>query len=291
MEDMLSQILSDLNSLKEAVIEIDDRLKKLECGGQIAEVGGMSEEKSGAGNRVFNTPAVEKPDYIWRKVLDIIKKELTEVSFKTWMEIVVPLSIDNDTIRLGVPGEFEKGILECRYASLIKTALRSIINKDYKLEFSISGEKKKVISNKRIVVDTFEKRCSLNPKYSFDTLVIGEHNYLAYRYILDTVKNPDNHHGLAYIYGKVGIGKTHLIQAAGNYISEHYPAAKVLYISIEAFTNAMIDAIRYDNSMGFKERMLSYDVLLIDDLQFITGKEFTQAEFFKTVSEGASRLL
>jgi len=90
---------------------------------------------------------------------------------------------------------------------------------------------------------------------------------------------------LLYIYGEVGTGKTHLIQAAGNYISEHHPAAKALYISIEAFTNALIDAVRYDNSLGFRERVLSYDVLLIDDLQFITGKEFTQAEFFKTVSE------
>lgn len=286
MEDMLGQILSDLNSLKEAVVAINDRLKRLECGGQaLVEIDSNFEESSSVENKITDTSASGSLDYIWRKVLDIIKKELTEVSFKTWLKIIVPISMEKNIIRLGIPGEFEKGILECRYTSLIKTALKSITKIDFEIELSVLREEKKAVSNKETAVETFKIRSSLNPKNSFDSLVVGEHNSLAYKYIFEIAKNPYNHHKLLYIYGEMGMGKTHLMQAAGNYISEHYPAAKIVYISIEAFTGVMIDAIRHDNPIGFRERMLDYDVLLIDDLQFITGKEFTQAEFFKIVSE------
>jgi hypothetical protein len=132
MEDMLGQILSDLNSLRETVREIDVRLKRLESSGQaLVEIDSNFEENSRVEDKIADTSALESLDYIWRKALDIIKKEMTEVSFKTWLEIVVPLSMDKNIIRLGVPGEFEKGILECRYTSLIKTALKSITNIDF----------------------------------------------------------------------------------------------------------------------------------------------------------------
>ena len=222
---------------------------------------------------------------IWRKVLDIVKKELSEVSFETWLKIIKPLSIDKNALHLGVLSEFEKSIIECRYFELLKTALRSITNKDFKIELSVIGyEKKEVVLNKEITAEVDKKRSSLNPKYSFDTYVVGEHNKLAYRHVFDAAENPYNNGKLLYIHGEVATGKTHLIQAAGNYISEHHTDAKVRYISIDDFIYEMIEAIRDDNSKEFKQKLSGYDLLLIDNLQFIAGKEATQEEFFKIVS-------
>ncbi|MDD2481303.1 MAG: DnaA/Hda family protein [Lutispora sp.] len=169
---------------------------------------------------------------------------------------------------------------------MLKTALRNIAKTDYEIEFSILREnKEKATSNGETVIEVDEIRSSINSKYTFNSFVVGKNNKWAYKYTYEIAKNPYSQHKLLYIYGETGMGKTHLIQAAGNYILKHYPAVKLLYMSIEDFTRDMIDAIRYDNSQIFKQRILGYDVLLVDDLQFIAGKEFTQAEFFKTVSE------
>lgn len=233
-----------------------------------------------------NVFAHENLENTWRKALDIIKKELTKVSFETWLEIIKPLSIDKDVIRLGVLSEFEKSIIECRYAELIKTALRSITDKDFEIEFSlIKSYKKELVLNKEITAKADKKWSLLDPKYLFNTFVVGEHNKSAYKYVFEIAKNPYNHSKLLYIYGKVGTGKTHLIQAAGNYISENHPDAKIRYMSIEDFTDEMIKAIKDDTSKDFKEKLSGYDILFIDNLQFIAGKEATQAEFFKIVSE------
>lgn len=130
-------------------MRIDNRLKRLERGGQAsAEISRNFDETDRTGNENAVAPASGNLEHTWRKVLDIIKPELIEVSFKTWLEIIVPLSIDKDVIRLEVPSEFDKGIIECRYSALLKTALRSITNRDFELEFSVTGvEKKEEASN------------------------------------------------------------------------------------------------------------------------------------------------
>ena len=287
MEDILKQLVVELKRLNDTVNGIDVRLNKLECGEQATqEINSYINVEEGIldNNAFFSTS--EELGYIWGKVLDIVKKELIEVSIKTWLEIIKPLSIDKDVIHLGVLSKFEKSIIECRYLALLKTALRSITNRDFEIELSIIGaEKKEAVLNKGATAEADKKCSSLNPKYSFDNFVVGEHNKSAFKYVFEIAESPNNHRKLLYIYGEVGTGKTHLIQAAGNYISEHHPDAKVWYITIDDFTNEMIKAIRDDNSTGFKEIILGYDVLIIDNLQFIIGKEMTQAEFFKVVSE------
>ncbi len=287
MEDMLSQILLELKSLNEVVKRVDDRIKRLECSGQaLAEVGRHFEENSEIENKNVYISSLESLEHIWRKVLDITKKELTEISFKTWLEIIRPLSIDEDVIHLRVLSEFEKSIIECRYIELLKTALRNITNKAFEIELSVAGDaEKKWVLNNGLTTKADKKWPSFNPRYSFSTFVVGEHNKSAYKHVFEVSKNPYNQGKLLYIYGGVGTGKTHLIQAAGNYMSEHYPDAKVRYITIDDFINEMIEAIRGDNSIGFKEKLSGYDVLIIDNLQFITGKDATQAEFLKIVSE------
>jgi len=289
MEDMLKQLIAELKRLNDTAQRIEERLKnkKQECGGQaLEEVGRHLEETDGSENESVYMSASGDLEYIWRRVLDIIKREIVEVSYKTWLETIKPLSIDKDVIRLGVLSEFEKSIIECRYIGLIKTALKSIMNSDFELELSvISSEGREAVLNKGITIGTDKNHSSFNLRYSFDTFVVGKHNESAYKHVFKIAENPYNHNKLLYIYGEVGTGKTHLIQAAGNYISEHHPDARIRYLSIEEFTNEMIEAIRYDDSVGFREKLSGYDVLLIDDLQFIAGKEATQKEFFKIVSE------
>jgi chromosomal replication initiator protein len=286
MEDMLKQLVVELKKLNDTVGRIEARLNKLECDEQASEEDSRCTnlEKAPLDDNV-NFAASGAADYIWGKAIDIIKEEITEVSFNTWIEKIELLSMDGDVICLGVPSEFHKGIIECRYIKLLKTALRSITGRDYTIELSVTGdEKKEAAENKELTAETDKKLSSLNPRYSFDTFVVGEHNESAYKHVFKIAENPYNHPKLLYIHGGVGTGKTHLIQAAGNYISEHHTDAKVQYMPIEVFTDEMIKSIRYDNSIDFKEKLLSCNVLLIDDLQFVTGKDATQAEFFKIVS-------
>lgn len=287
MEDMLKQILNGLKKLNDSADRIDERLKRLETHSPMPpEPGGRLFQETGTiRNHEEPVSSSGNLELIWEKVLDILKEELTEVSFKTWLKVIKPVSIDDHVLCLGVQTEFEKGILETRYDKLIETALWDVTMKSLAVRFFVFGDdaNKKLSAKKKTSGDQIMIP-SLNSKYSFDAFVVGEHNKLAYNCAVDIAKNGYKHRKLIYFYGKVGMGKTHLIQAVGNYISEHRPAAQVKYMSIDDFTNEMINAVRYDNLPRLEEMLLGHDVLIFDNLQFIIGKERTQAEFFKIAS-------
>jgi chromosomal replication initiator protein len=231
---------------------------------------------------------------LWEKILNIIKAELTEVGFNTWIKCIEPIKISQDTIFLSVPNDFTKGILEARYKDLISNAIKLVSSKKYEVTFLLnSDEMIKDIQNQNNNINERDKRrikntpeefltSALIPKYTFDTFVIGNSNRFAHAASLAVAEAPAKAYNPLFIYGGVGLGKTHLMHAIGHYILQENPNAKVVYVSSEKFTNELINSIKDDKNVEFRNRYRNVDVLLVDDIQFIAGKERTQEEFFHT---------
>lgn len=222
---------------------------------------------------------------IWEKTLNVIKVELTEVSFNTWLKAIQPVSIKENLITFSVPDDFTKGILEARYSKLIKNALKQVTSEYYDIRLIIPTEENFTsIMTERSEINQSEEsvNSSLNPKYTFETFVIGNSNRLAHAASVAVAESPAKAYNPLFIYGGVGLGKTHLMHAIGHYILKQNMRSKVVYISSETFTNELINSIRDDRNNEFRSKYRNVDVLLIDDIQFIAGKESTQEEFFHT---------
>lgn len=226
---------------------------------------------------------------LWENTLNILKTELTEVSFNTWIKSAIPLSNINGVLKLGVPNNFTKEILETRYKDLILNALKAISYQSYTIEIVIASEESadldesKTYKDKKTNVKLSEDiPATLNPKYTFDSFVIGNSNRFAHAASLAVAESPAKAYNPLFIYGGVGLGKTHLMHAIGHYILQNNPKSKVVYVSSEKFTNELINSIKDDKNVEFRNKYRNVDVLLIDDVQFIAGKERTQEEFFHT---------
>lgn len=226
---------------------------------------------------------------LWEKTLNTLKGELTEVSFNTWIKSIEPISLEDSNLRLGVPNNFTKDILENRYKDLIINSVKSVSNKTYNIDFFIISEEaiekdasKKQEEQKPTLVVNDEMSAILNPKYTFDSFVIGNSNRFAHAASLAVAESPAKAYNPLFIYGGVGLGKTHLMHAIGHYIQNVNSKSKVVYVSSEKFTNELINSIKDDKNVEFRNKYRNVDVLLIDDIQFIAGKERTQEEFFHT---------
>ncbi len=222
---------------------------------------------------------------MWQKTLTILKTELTEVSHNTWLKPLEPVALKGNTLYLSVVNDFTKGILQARYSNLIINALKQITSQEYKLEFTVPGSEQYLkitrTNNKERDPDSFDS-LNLNPKYVFDTFVIGNSNRFAHAASLAVAEAPAEAYNPLFLYGGVGLGKTHLMHAIGHFTLSQNPNAKVVYVSSEKFTNELINSIRYDKNVEFRNKYRNVDVLLVDDIQFIAGKESTQEEFFHT---------
>ena len=231
---------------------------------------------------------VSNLDNIWKDVLKVIKVELTEVSYNTWLKTIIPISMNNRKIVLAAPNDFTKGILEGRYLNLIKNAIKEVTKEDFVIQFIIPGDEQvsnyNQNNNNNVVAEVQEntQRSQLNPKYTFDTFVIGNSNRFAHAASLAVAEAPAKAYNPLFIYGGVGLGKTHLMNAIGHYILSQNPNSKVVYVSSEKFTNELINSIREYKNEEFRNKYRNIDVLLVDDIQFIAGKEGTQEEFFHT---------
>jgi len=229
---------------------------------------------------------------LWDRTLNIIKGELTEVSFNTWIKSITPISMERETLVLSVPNDFTKGILESRYKDLLINAVKMITSIKYAIDFiviteetAVTAEKTDLNRNSIAQASINESSGNLNPKYTFDTFVIGNSNRFAHAASLAVAESPAKAYNPLFIYGGVGLGKTHLMHAIGHYILENNPKAKVVYVTSEKFMNELINSIKDDKNEEFRNKYRSVDVLLIDDIQFIANKERTQEEFFHTFND------
>ncbi|MGG7059256.1 chromosomal replication initiator protein DnaA [Clostridium nigeriense] len=231
---------------------------------------------------------------LWEKTLNIIKGEMSEVSFNTWIKSCEPISISSNTIKISVPNSFTQDILEKRYKDLVVNSIEAACSKLYGVDFIVASdiqevdekeEKNTKLDDKSSVTVNDEMSSTLNPKYTFDSFVIGNSNRFAHAASLAVAEAPAKAYNPLFIYGGVGLGKTHLMHAIGHYALQNNSNAKVVYVSSEKFTNELINAIKDDKNEEFRNKYRSVDILLIDDIQFIAGKERTQEEFFHTFNE------
>lgn len=224
---------------------------------------------------------------IWQNILSIINTKLSKPSFDTWFKATKVVSIDDHSIVISAPTTFAVEWLESRYTKLVATTVYEYLGKQVDVSFVIEEsappEQPAVYKEPQAPVQTEDSISHmLNPKYTFDTFVIGSGNRFAHAASLAVAEAPARAYNPLFLYGGVGLGKTHLMHAIGHYILEHSPSSKVVYISSEKFTNEFINAIRDNRAESFRNKYRNIDILLIDDIQFIAGKESTQEEFFHT---------
>ena len=219
------------------------------------------------------------------KAKDLLKSETTEITFATWINPLEIKSFNDNTIILIAPTAFHKETIEGKYLDLITNTFNFITNKkcnvviklDNEVVEDIVPENNNVFVNNKTILNS-----GLNPKYTFDSFVVGNNNSFAQAAALGVAENPGSKWNPFLIFGGVGLGKTHLMHAIGNEVLKNNPNASVLYISSEIFTNQLINALRDQSMEKFREKYRNIDVLLIDDIQFIAGKKTTQEEFFNT---------
>ena len=232
--------------------------------------------------------AIEKEELI-AKIKELLKPEVTKISYDTWIMPLDIRSIDGNHIVFTANSEFQKDFIENKYKSLIFNTLRYITNKEW--TFSVvdlskeeNNDTKEIISNtnNNPSPEVEINKSTLNPKYTFETFVVGNNNRFAHAAALAVGNEPSKSYNPLFLYGGVGLGKTHLMHAIGNRILENNPNTNVLYVTSEKFTNQLINAIKDNKNEFFRNKYRNIDVLLIDDIQFIAGKERIQEEFFHT---------
>ncbi|EKE02865.1 MAG: hypothetical protein ACD_20C00318G0001 [uncultured bacterium] len=235
---------------------------------------------------------------IWEQVLVNLSGNIEYPAFESWIKPSRFVSMDEKNLTISTISNLNKEWIQKNYATLISKIIKEVTGKNLKLKIIIDKTKEEVAQqkllldpieeNKNIPLNEFQINAlrstsnNLNLKYTFDTFVIGSHNKFCHAAALAVAKNPGKAHNPLFIYGGVGLGKTHLMQAIGHYILANNPGLKIKYTNTETFANDLINSIRSNNTNSFRMRYRQIDVLLIDDIQFIEGKETTQEEIFHT---------
>jgi chromosomal replication initiator protein len=239
---------------------------------------------------------------VWSQVLDIVRAELNTPSFKTWFEHTAPIEITEDgTFVVGVQNDFARAWLEDRYSQRLSVALEQVTGVGLRVKIvvnrdaaagseSSTGEAPAAAEPDEPTPEpaSAESRSSspgFDPKYTFDLFVVGESNSFARNAALAVAEQPGMKYNPLFIWGGPGLGKTHLLQAIGHYVTENFPHKKVIFVTSEQFTDDFVNSIRAKKIDGFKQKYRSADVLLIDDIQFLESKEGIQEQFFNTFNE------
>ncbi|MFH1798582.1 MAG: chromosomal replication initiator protein DnaA [Candidatus Omnitrophota bacterium] len=255
-------------------------------------------------------------DNIWTKALALLQSEVNEQIFSAWFSGISFVSSDDSSITLGVANKFSENWIKEKYISLLKTSIQQVAGKSLSVLFKVVAapnepflplidESKKeevpslkkeslnekdrpvgwlrsVFSSSKNIPENKPPHIGLNKNYTFANFVVGQSNRFAHAASLAVSEKLSRAYNPLFLYGGVGLGKTHLMQAMGHEVLKNYPRAKVLYMSSEEFTNQLIHAIRTKTTSQFRDRYRHVDILLIDDIQFIAGKDSTQEEFFHT---------
>lgn len=229
----------------------------------------------------------------WNLIKETLRKEydLSDISYSTWISPLGFYKVENDVVTILIPSDQSHALnyISNKYKSYFQVTISEMLNHTYDISFilekDVNTETETSISNSNHTYNINYENANLNPKYTFDTFVVGSNNKFAQSAALAVAESPGDTYNPLYIYGGAGLGKTHLMHSIGRFILEHNIDTKVLYVTSEHFTNEVIEAIRSGNALTMsklREKYRMVDVLLIDDIQFIIGKESTQEEFFHT---------
>jgi chromosomal replication initiator protein len=226
----------------------------------------------------------------WQNLVSQLQMEMSKAAFDTWVRSADLIQFEDQTFKVGVHNAYARDWLESRLSSTIKRLLTGMMNEPVDVSFIVWQKDQHVpessktdtinLQNQSVYIENTPIATPIISKYSFNNFVVGPSNRLAHAACMAVAENPANAYNPLFLYGGVGLGKTHLLHAIGNTAQNN--GLRVIYVSSEEFTNDLINAIRSHNTQAFRERYRSMDVLLIDDIQFIAGKESTQEEFFHT---------
>ncbi|PKM51089.1 MAG: chromosomal replication initiator protein DnaA [Firmicutes bacterium HGW-Firmicutes-7] len=230
----------------------------------------------------------------WNEIQSLLKNEsdISNMSYKTFLETLEPIKVSNNLVIIKADNDLERNYIEKKYSKIIMIAINEVTGKSYDIKFIIPKEigsinemieyENKTAVSRSSMIGTTSKHNNLNSRYTFDTFVVGNNNKLAHAASLAVADSPAEAYNPLFIYGGVGLGKTHLMHSIAHNILNESPHSKVLYVSSEKFTNELINSIKTGNNEDFRKKYRDIDVLLVDDIQFIAGKERTQEEFFHT---------
>ncbi len=222
---------------------------------------------------------------IWEKTCELLRDDMNEVSYNTWIaSSLKPCLIKDNICYLEAPIDFNRKMIVSRYSMLITNAVSQVCGRNMQVEF-LSSEEANHLKPSPAEMNAGSASFQLNPKYTFSTFVVGNSNRFAHAAALAVAEAPAEAYNPLFIYGGVGLGKTHLLQAVGHHIRDHFPGSRLLYISSESFTNELISAIQQNKTAEFRKKIRGVDVLMVDDIQFIAGRDSTQEEFFNTFNE------
>ncbi len=220
---------------------------------------------------------------LWNKAKDLLKEETTVITYETWIQPLELKSVNDNIIVLIATNSFQRDTVESRYMDLLTNTFNFITNKKCKVFIKLNSEENNILNQiPSITTNKVLLNSGLNPKYTFDTFVVGSNNKFAQAAAMGVAETPGSKYNPFFIYGGVGLGKTHLMHAIGNQILRNNSNSKILYVTAETFTNQLINSLKDQATEKFREKYRNIDVLLIDDIQFIANKKSTQEEFFHT---------
>ena len=223
---------------------------------------------------------------LWLNTLEILKSKISEQNISTWIKPIHPLKITGNYLTLEVPNKFIRDWIKDNYKNIIEETLSGVGKTNYiidlKINENLKSKKIEMPLEKKILKVEKEPLPNINSKYTFETFVSGPSNQFAHAAAMAVSNNPATTYNPLFIYGGVGLGKTHLVNAIGNAIYKNNSQTKICYYSSEKFTNELINSLRHAKMDEFRNKFRSIDILLIDDIQFIAGKKSTQEEFFHT---------
>jgi chromosomal replication initiator protein len=227
--------------------------------------------------------ATEADKELWQRAKELIKTEVTQIAYNTWIEPLDIKRVDNDKIVLIASNPFQRDTILSKYIDLFANTFNFLTNKKREVQILVVGEDSKELDTpSQSNTITNRSETGLRPEYTFDTFVVGNNNSFAQAAAMGVSENPGTKYNPLFLYSGVGLGKTHLMQAIGNQILANNPNAKVLYLASADFTNQLVNALKDQSTEKFREKFRNIDVLLIDDIQFIANKRSTQEEFFNT---------
>ena len=232
---------------------------------------------------------------IWARCMELLRTRVNEHTVSTWLEPIICEDISEDQVVLSVPNNFFIGWIKDNYVKMIRDSLLEVTGTRYEMNFksrddfgnkgfdtALEQQDQSVLSESMSMTDEFALKRNLNPRYTFESFVVGGCNQFAHAAALSVSENPGKSYNPLFIYGGTGLGKTHLMSAIGYSVVSKDKTKKVSFSTSEEFTNEMINAIRFDRMVDFRNKYRNVDLLMIDDIQFLAGKERTQEEFFHT---------